>query len=74
MKRYTKMIVGPENAPIFDELNFVLEIGDDASGEYLKVRSLLDCNNNGEIRIDADEWDELKEAIDTMIASLKTYE
>jgi hypothetical protein len=68
------MTVGPENVPIFDERNFVLTIEDDIGGEYLVLRSNGDCLKNGEIKIDPEEWEELKEAIDTMIQACKTYE
>jgi hypothetical protein len=68
------MTVGPENVPIFNESNFVLTIEDEAGGEYLVLRSNQECLENGEIKIDPEEWEELKEAIDTMIQACKTYE
>jgi hypothetical protein len=74
MKRYTQMTVGPENAPIFSERNFTITIEDEADGEYIVLQSQQEALKSGEIKIGADEWDELKEAIDTMIAACKTYE
>jgi hypothetical protein len=74
MKRYTQMTVGPENVPIFSERNFTITIDDDAAGEYIVLQSQQEALKAGEIKIDADEWDELKQAIDTMIAACKTYE
>lgn len=74
MKRYIKMTVGPENVPIFDERNFTIEIEDEAAGEFLLIRCYGDQCQNGEIRLDPDEWEELKEAIDIMVKHCKTYE
>ena len=68
------MTVGPENVPIFDEQNFVLTIEDEAAGEFLIVQSQQESLKAGEIRIDPQEWEELKDAIDTMIAACQTYE
>jgi hypothetical protein len=68
------MTVGPENVPIFSERNFTITIDDDAAGEYIVLQSQQEALKAGEIKIDADEWDELKESIDVMVAACKTYE
>jgi hypothetical protein len=74
MIRYIQMTVGPENLPMFDERNFTLSLKDEASGEYLSINSNQENLSNGEIKITPEEWEELKIAIDTMIAACKTYE
>lgn len=69
------MTVGPEDVPIFDERNFTIEIeGNAGVGEFLLIRCYGDQCQNGEIRMDPDEWEELKEGIDIMVKSCKTYE
>lgn len=65
--RPTQITVLPEGEPIFSERAFVIQIEDEAGGEFLSVRSLDDQCTNGQIRFDPEEWQYLREAIDQMV-------
>ena len=62
----TRITVVPAGEPIYHKRAWVVEIDDDAAGEYLRVRSMDD--ESREIRLDASEWPELRAAIDSMVA------
>jgi hypothetical protein len=60
--RVTRLHVLPEGEPLFSEQAFTVEIDDEAGGEFVVVR-----DRDGEIRLNAEEWPALREAIDRMV-------
>lgn len=66
IERITQITIAPEGEPIFSERAFVVQIEDDAGGEFLSVSCLDEQCKGGEIRIDPEEWPVLREAIDRM--------
>ena len=58
------MIVVPAGKSINDETCTRIEIVDDGGGPYLEV-----SQDNGAVRIDPDEWQSIKQAIERMIGS-----
>ena len=67
IKRLTQLTVLPEDEPIFSEMATHISIEDDAAGEYLKVKQIWDCSENGTIAITPEYWPILRDAIDDMI-------
>lgn len=67
--RVTKLTVTP--GELFHERGFSVEIVDEAGGEFVEVRS----NESGSpLRIDADEWPFLRDAIDRMFVEIAENE
>lgn len=60
--RVTRLHVLPEGEPLFSEQAFTVEIDDEAGGEFVVVS---DCD--GKIRLSAEEWPALREAIDRIV-------
>ena len=61
--RVTRITVAPKGEPIFSQEAFEVSINDEAGGEFLVVKSNLECLDAGEIRINKDEWPALRGAI-----------
>lgn len=68
--RVIEMAVLPDNDPIFSEMCTRIAIDDEAAGEYVVVRQSCGGNDN-EIRINPEEWTELRAAIDHMIGECR---
>lgn len=67
--RITKLTVTP--GELFHEMGFEIEIVDEASGEFVEVRS----NSEGHpLRIDCSEWPFLRDAIDRMFEEIAENE
>lgn len=64
--RVTRLHVVPEGEPIFSEQAFMVEIDDEAGGEFVVV---YDCD--GKIRFNAAEWPALRDAIERMIGECR---
>lgn len=60
--RVTRLHVLTEGEPLFDERGFSVEIDDEGGGEFVVVH-----DRDGEIRLNAEEWPALREAIDRMV-------
>ena len=60
--RTTQLTVMPAKGPIYSERAFRVTMQDDAGGEYIEVEDAT-----GKIKIDADEWQTLRKAIDKMV-------
>lgn len=71
IERITQITLLPENEPIFSETAFIIQIEDEAGGEFVSVRSNDQSCQRGQIRIDSSEWEVLKSAIDRMIKEVK---
>lgn len=72
--RTTRLHVLPEDQPLFSELATEVEINDEAGGEFVVVRQTYGKNGENEIRVDPEEWPEIKAAIDRMIAECRKDE
>lgn len=67
--RITKLTVTP--GELFHERGFTVEIVDESGGEFIEVSS----NETGEpLRVDADEWPFLRDAIDRMFREIEENE
>lgn len=66
IERITQITIAPEGEPIFSERAFVVQIEDDAGGEFLSVQCHDDQCTGGQIRLDPAEWPALREAINRM--------
>lgn len=60
--RVTRLHVLPEGEPLFSEQAFTVEIDDEGGGEFVVVR-----DSEGKIRLNAEEWPALCEAIGRMV-------
>lgn len=64
----TRICHVPEGEPIFHERATIIEIEDDAGGEYIVVSQPGDSTpGRGTIAISPGEWETLREAIDGMV-------
>lgn len=66
--RVTQVTVLPVNAPIFQEMATRISITDEGAGEYVCVEQ---SGSQGEIKITAEEWPEIKKQIDSMISTCR---
>ena len=64
--RTTSMTVKPKDEPIFSEQATMVEIVDEASGEYVEV-SQSGRTDLGKIAINPEEWPALRKAINLLI-------
>lgn len=64
--RTTSMTVKPKDEPIFSEQATMVEIVDEASGEYVEV-SQSGRIDFGKIAINPEEWPALRKAINSLI-------
>ena len=67
--RVTQLTVVADDKPIFDESATQVEITDEGGGEFVLVKQT--GSGQSEIRIDSNEWDRVREAIDQMIRECK---
>ena len=64
----TRVCLVPDGEPIFHERAFVIEIEDDAGGEFVVVSQPGDeTKGRGTIAISPGEWEYLRAAIDDMV-------
>jgi hypothetical protein len=64
--RITKKVVAMQGKAIYDESATVIEIDDEAAGEFIVLRQ-----DDGKIKIDGDEWPAIRAAIDELVADLR---
>ena len=69
--RVTRVTVGPVGEPNFDPRATNVSIEDEAGGEFVEVTQHGDHTENQTIRIDTEEWPELKAAISLMIENCR---
>lgn len=67
--RITQLTIAPECEAIFSEHAFTVSIEDLAAGEFLTVRGHND--GDGQLSIDKDEWEALRDAIDSMFQTIR---
>ena len=68
--RTTCMTVKPKDEPIFSEQATMVEIVDEASGEYVEV-SQSGRTDLGKIAINPEEWPALRKAINLLIVQCR---
>lgn len=71
IQRFTQITVLPEGEPISSEMATRITIEEEGGGEYVKVAQYAYRPENGEININPDEWSEIRDAIDIMIAACR---
>lgn len=75
ISRITQVIVAPEGEPIFCERATVIQITDEAAGEFIEITQPgTQTRDHPEIRIDVDDWPEIKKAIDMMFNFITVQE
>ena len=72
--RPLKWIITPEGESIFCERGTLVEIVDDAAGEYVSVEQQADTGGPQKILIDGDEWPHLSELISKAFAEIEKHE
>ena len=70
--RITRLTIAPEGEPIFSESATHVEIEDEASGEFIRIRQINDNAQPGEISIDVSQWPLFKEAVEAMISHIQS--
>jgi len=71
--RITRLSVGRGDEPIFSETVTHIEIENEATGEFLQITQQsgsLDVKEQ-QIQITPEEWPKIKEAIETLIPTLR---
>ncbi len=78
MATVLSMVVKPEKEPIFSELATIVEIVDEAAGEYVEVRQESDRGKShadtGTIAITSDDWPMIRDTIEKMLAQCRNDE
>lgn len=74
IERTTKLVVLPEDQPIFSEYATEIEIQDEAGGEFVVVRQTYGSEGKNEIRLTDEEWPMVRAAIDRMMARCQPEE
>ena len=64
--RLRSLIVLPDGAEIFSPAATIVEIDDEAAGEYVVIRQPHQ-DERGEITINPQEWPALRDAIDRLV-------
>lgn len=68
--RVTRLHVLPKDADLFSERAILVEIDDEAAGEFVVVRQQTDAGSE-KIGINPEEWPALRSAINRMIRNCK---
>ena len=71
--RVTRVTVLPEDEPVFSERATHVEIEDEASGEWVKVRQEGGHTDNSKFVLfgDKDEWDAVKKVVESMFKEIE---
>ena len=74
--RITQMTVLPVGEPLFSETATVISIEDEAAGEYIKITQQTDATseNNQTVAFDAEDWEEVKDAVAQMFGEIRRYQ
>ena len=72
--RPLKWLLAPKGKPLFCEQGTLVEILDDAAGEYISVEQQADTGDPQKILIDGDEWPHLSELIIKAFAEIEKHE
>lgn len=72
IERVTRVHVLPKGEPIFCETAYVVEIEDEAAGEFVVISEQRSCElKPGTIAIDPSDWVALRGAIDRMMETIQ---
>lgn len=71
--RVTRVHVLPKGDQLFSELATIVELDDEAGGEFVIVRQQDDHETHQCIRISPEEWPAIRDAIDTAIKQCRSY-
>ena len=71
--RPLKWIIAPEGEHIFCEHGTLVEIVDEACGEYVSVTQQADTEEIQKIFIDEDEWPLLKRAVNKAFSEIRKH-
>lgn len=69
--RTTRRVVTKKGAPIFDASATMIEIENEAAGEFVIISQCRVSERGDQIRIDPTEWPHIRDAIDRMIAECR---
>lgn len=70
--RTASVVVVKKDKQLFDETSTHITIVDEGAGEFLEIcQPSIDSK---ELRLDANEWPEIKKAVDRMFAEIKAHE
>lgn len=74
--RITRIHILPKDDPLFSVFGTIIEIDDEAAGEYLKITQQGDTDEpmNQQICIEPNSWPILKEGIQMMLQMIKDNE
>ena len=72
--RVTQLTITPPGRQTFDEEAFVVEIVDEAGGEFVTVEWLADTQSPNKIAINKEEWPALRDAIEYMVGQCKDFD
>ena len=65
--RITQVTITPKGEPIFCEGATIIEIADEAGGEFVKVIQNSNIIEVGQVAFDVDDWPEVRKQIDAMM-------
>ena len=65
--RITQVTITSKGEPIFDAGTTIVEMADETSGEYVKVRQLFEGAEPGEVAFDEDDWPEVRKQVNDMM-------
>jgi len=71
--RITQLTIVPKGEALFHEMATIIEISDEAGGEYLTIKQFNDRSKPGEIEIDDQLWPTLRSAIDRMFKEIEAH-
>lgn len=69
--RIKSVIVLPKNAPIYSASATIIEIENEAAGEFIKVTQQYDSIEPGTILLEPDDWPAIRSAINKLMKSLR---
>ena len=65
--RVTQLTVAPEGEPIFSETATIIEIDDEAAGEFIVIKQTFDHAKLGEVSFDLHNWPAVRDAVETLL-------
>jgi hypothetical protein len=71
--RITQLTIVPNGEALFHHMATIIEISDEAGGEYLTIKQFNDRSKPGEIEIDDQLWPTLRGAIDRMFEEIESH-
>ena len=69
--RVIQLCVSEKDSSIFDDSTILISIVDEAAGEFVEVKSLMDGLKEGVISFNPNEWPHIKKAVDYMVGQCR---